>query len=179
MSHACGMAAVPASIWGSQMKAAWENRLTAVKASPAARVSHTAGSTGRNVSWMFFFMARAIPANMETRNRGASNAAAGRVSQRSHVQRGETAVRRPVLLIRRPRGGGAGAAAWFIYPLIGPDIAGRASLGNDDFLAYFQGEVWRYFLLYFHKFVRILELDAHADHFDGFHPAVHDGACGR
>ncbi|MBT9593565.1 hypothetical protein [Akkermansia muciniphila] len=33
-------------------------------------------------------MARAVPANMETRNRGASNAAAGRVSQRSHVQGG-------------------------------------------------------------------------------------------
>lgn len=77
---------------------------------------------------------------------------------------GETAVRRPALLIRRPRGGGAGAAAWFIS-VNRPDIAGRASLGNDDFLAYFQGEVGRYFLLYFHKFVRILELDAHADPF--------------
>ncbi len=33
------------------------------------------------------------------------------------------------------------------FPLIGPDVAGRAALGDDDFLAYFQGEVGRYFLL--------------------------------
>ncbi|MFR7733579.1 MAG: hypothetical protein ACLU7D_09565 [Collinsella sp.] len=60
----------------------------------------------------------------------------------------------------------------------GQTLPGVLPLGDDHFLADFQREIGRDFLLDFHQFIRVLQLYAHADHFGGFHPAVHDGTGG-
>ncbi|MHA3689978.1 hypothetical protein [Akkermansia sp. AKK6] len=115
MIHAGGITPVPARTSGSQVKALWESRMTAVKASPAASVRRNAGRTGRSVSRTFFFMAHMVPASRAVKNSGASRAAEGMLFQYFHAQSGVAATRMPALLTRRrPRCGGADAAAWFI-----------------------------------------------------------------